>query len=141
MIPTRSQMPTKYLPRFAPLCSPDNPLKAMTSALNFHLSSSTSIQCAVTPKNDALVVSADQQSAVVEIRPGAFYSGKFQRHMMFDCILLTKILSFRFFRCAENLLWMYTFTSCMLGRSLSVDLGHIATRQFRNAVLLANAKD
>jgi hypothetical protein len=61
-------------------------LKAMTSALNFHLSSFTSIQCAVTPKNDALVVSADQQSAVAEIRPGAFYSGRFQPCMMFNCV-------------------------------------------------------
>ena len=72
-IPTRSHTSTKYRPRFAPLCSPDTPRNPITSARNFHFPSITSIQWPVTPRNEALVVSTDQPSAVAETIPGAFF--------------------------------------------------------------------
>ena len=77
MIPTRSNNPTAYLPRFSPLWVPDNALKPMTSALNFHFFSFTSIQCAVIPRNPIFIVSADHPSAVIETFPGDAYSGAY----------------------------------------------------------------
>src|SRR5271168_3689367 len=73
IIPTRSNNPTAYLPRFSPLCAPDKPLNPITSALNFHFFSFTSIQCTVIPRNPLFVVSADHPSAVMETFPGAAY--------------------------------------------------------------------
>jgi hypothetical protein len=69
-IPTRSRTPTRYRPRFFPSCAPDNALNPTTDARIFHFPSLTSIQCAVTPKNPIFVVSADQQSEVIEAFPG-----------------------------------------------------------------------
>lgn len=74
IIPTRLHTPTKYRPRFPPLCSPDTGRNPITSDLNLHLPLFTSIQWAVTPRNDAFVVSTDQQSAVVKTKPGAAWS-------------------------------------------------------------------
>jgi hypothetical protein len=54
------------------LCSPDNDRNPITSKRMFHFSMSTSIQCAVTPRNPALAVLTVHASAVVEILPGAF---------------------------------------------------------------------
>ena len=51
IISTWSQRPTKYFPRFSPLCSPEIGWNPTTSAHNFHLSSLTSIQWAVIPRN------------------------------------------------------------------------------------------
>jgi len=73
-IPTRSHNPTKYRPRFQPLCSPETPLNPTTSERIVHLLSLTSIQCAVIPRNEPLVLSAVHPSAVEEILPGAFCS-------------------------------------------------------------------
>jgi hypothetical protein len=69
IIQTHSQTPTKYRPRFPLLCSPDTGQNPITSALNFHFPSFTLIQWAVTLRNDAFVVSTDQLSAVIEIKP------------------------------------------------------------------------
>jgi len=77
MIPTQSNNPTAYLPRFSPLCAPDNALKLMTSALNFHFFSFTSIQCAIIPRKPIFVVSADHPSAVIKTFPGDAYSGAY----------------------------------------------------------------
>jgi len=71
MIPTRSSKPTEYLPRFSPLCPPDNALNPITAAFIFHFPSFTSIQCAVIPWKPAFVVSADHPSCVTDIFPGA----------------------------------------------------------------------
>ena len=71
IIPTRSQRPTKYRPKFPPLCSPDIGWKPITSERSFHFSSLTSIQWAVIPRNDPFVLSAVQPSDVSEIFPGA----------------------------------------------------------------------
>jgi hypothetical protein len=46
----------------------------MTSDLNTHFPSFTSIQCPVTPRNPAFVVPTDQLSAVVETFPGAAWN-------------------------------------------------------------------
>jgi hypothetical protein len=43
IIPTRSNKPTAYLPKFLLLCVPEMPLNPITSALNFHFFSLTSI--------------------------------------------------------------------------------------------------
>lgn len=75
MIPTRSNNPTAYLPRFSPVCAPDMALKPIISLRIFHFPSFTSIQWAVIPRNPILVVSADHPSAVIDILPGANYSG------------------------------------------------------------------
>jgi hypothetical protein len=74
MIPTRSHMPMKWRPRFAPLCSPEMLRNPITSDLNSHFPSLTSIQCPVTPRNPAFVVATDQLSAVVETFPGAAWN-------------------------------------------------------------------
>jgi hypothetical protein len=73
-IPTRSHKPTKYRPRFQPLCSPDTPWNPTTSERKLHFPFFTSIQWAVIPRNDAFVLSAVQPSAVDDTLPGAFYS-------------------------------------------------------------------
>jgi hypothetical protein len=70
-IPIRSQRPMKYRPKFTPPWSPEIPWKPTTSVRIFHFLFFTSIQWAVIPKNEALVLSADHPSAVVEIFPGA----------------------------------------------------------------------
>ena len=56
IIPTRSQSPTKYRPKFPPLCSPEIGWKPTTSERNFHFVSFTSIQCAIIPRNDPFVL-------------------------------------------------------------------------------------
>lgn len=56
IIQTRSHTLTKYRPRFSLLCSPDIGWNLITSDLNFHLLPFTSIQWAVTPRNDSFVV-------------------------------------------------------------------------------------
>ena len=76
MIPTRSSNPTVYLPRLSPLWAPDKALNPITAAHIFHFPSFTSIQCAVNPRNDIFIVSADHTSCVTDTIPGAAYSGK-----------------------------------------------------------------
>ena len=73
IIPTRSNNPTAYLPRFFPLCAPDIALKPIISLRIFHFPSFTSIQWAVIPRNPIFVVSADHPSAVIDTLPGANY--------------------------------------------------------------------
>ena len=70
-MPTRSHKPTMYRPKFHPLWSPEIGLKPITSDLNFHVPSFTSIQWAVIPRKDAFVLSAVHPSTVNEIFPGA----------------------------------------------------------------------
>jgi hypothetical protein len=77
IMPTRSSVPTAYLPKFSPVCAPDNALNPITAALIFHLPPLTSIQCAVIPWNPTLVVSADQASEVIDTLPGAACTGVF----------------------------------------------------------------
>jgi len=76
IIPTCSSNPTMYLPRLSPLCVPDNALNTITPARIFHFPSFTSIQCAIIPRNDIFIVSADHLSCVTETFPGAAYSDK-----------------------------------------------------------------
>jgi len=71
IIPTWSQRPTKYFPRFSPLCSSEIGWNPTTSACNFHLSSLTLIQWVVMPRNPPLVLSAVHPSLIVAIFPGA----------------------------------------------------------------------
>jgi len=71
MIPTWSNNPTVYLPRFSLLWAPDKPLNPITEALIFHLPSFTSIQCALILWNGIFVLSADHPSMVTETFPGA----------------------------------------------------------------------
>lgn len=78
IIPTWLSNPMAYLPKFSPLCAPDNTLNPTTSALIFYFCSFTSIQCAIIPRNPAFVVSADQPSEVIETFPGATYSSTCQ---------------------------------------------------------------
>ncbi len=70
--PTWSHKPTKYCPRFQPLCSPKIPWNPTTSECKLYFLLSTSIQCAVIPRYDTLLLSAVQPSAVNDILPGAF---------------------------------------------------------------------
>ena len=74
IIPTRSNNPTAYLPRFSPLCAPDIALNPIISLRIFHFPSFTSIQWAVIPRNPIFVVSADHPSAVIDTLPGANYA-------------------------------------------------------------------
>jgi hypothetical protein len=68
-IPTCSHKPTMYLPRCTPLWAPEMLQNAITCEHRFHLFFLTSIQCAVSPRNDAFVWSMDQRSVDVATQP------------------------------------------------------------------------
>ena len=71
-IPTRLNEPIRYHAKFKPLWLPETKHNPITSDHICHLLSTTSIQCAVMPRNDAFVLSAVQVSAVHDTFPGAF---------------------------------------------------------------------
>ena len=76
MIPTWSSNPTVYLPRLFPLWAPDKALNPITTAHIFYFPSFTSIQCAVNPRNNIFIVSANHISCITDTIPGATSSGK-----------------------------------------------------------------
>ena len=140
IIPTRSSNPMAYLPKFSLVCAPDNALNIITSDLNFHTLSFTSIQWAVIPRKPIFVMSADHASAVIETFPSAAYSSYKWWVIDIQVPLLTIISCFTCCICFENSLWIYIFTSYAVGRSAVVDLGLIETRLLRNAALSASAR-
>ena len=71
-IPTWSHNPTKYHPRFQPLCSPEIPWNLTTFECKLHFPLITSIQWAVIPRYNTFVLLAVQPSAVDDILSGAF---------------------------------------------------------------------
>jgi hypothetical protein len=64
----------RYRPKFQPLWLPEIALKLTTSDHSDHFPFSTSIQCAVIPRNNNFVLSAVHPSAVLDILPGAAWS-------------------------------------------------------------------
>lgn len=143
IILTHLHTPTKYCPRFPPLCSPDTGRNPITSDLNLHLPSFTSIQWAVTPRNDAFVVSTDQQSAVVETKPGAAWSiWKVSLYVFnetfFDFTSISVLVSSSHW---TNLLCRWFKILWVVGKLCLVLFGLMATKQLRNAILFATASD
>ena len=135
MIPMQSSKPTKYLPRFSPLCPPDKALNLMTAALIFHFPSFTSIQCTIIPWNPTFIVFTDHLSWVTETFPGVACSDK--------CYVLSKAqtskITYSYILFQQHyVLDKLVVKMCLdVVRSDVVDFSLIKTRVFWNAALSA----
>ena len=100
----------------------------------------TSIQCAVTPRKAAFMVSTVHMSAIVEILPGDVWKKVESWVSLFE----RPLTMISFLSCTSHLtnsLWRWLMTSQVVGRSCKLDFGHIATKQLWNIVLSATERD
>lgn len=105
-IPTQSHNPTNYHPRFQPLWFPEIGLNPKTSDHKVHFPSSTLIQWIVILRNEALVSSAVEPSAINEIFLGAACWWIVRYHSLMFYMKLTNMSDFRSFNHFTNLLWI-----------------------------------
>ena len=139
-IPTRLNEPIRYRAKFKPLWLPETKCNPITSDHICHLLSTTSIQCAVMPRNDAFVLSAVQVSAVHDL----FREPSAQEVVVSPSVIVSIHTLMSSFSCdiqSEYSLWRYEDTSCMLGISFLLTCGLIDARTFQNVIFSATSSD